>query len=333
MKIAVLGTGAWGFCLATLLASNDHEVISWSIDEKVVERLKKGEDHPFLPGHKKLPGMTFTLSLEEALKEDIGLIVESVTSAGLREVFKKIKGIKHPTCPLVITSKGIEQNSGEILPEVAVEVLGEEFRPLIGILSGPSFAAEVIKGLPTSVVASAYNDEDMRFIAETFTNATFRVYPNSDVKGVAFGGALKNIIAIACGISEGLGLGNSSKAALITRGLHEIRKLAVAAGCRAETLNGLSGLGDLCLTCSSSLSRNNQFGQLLAKGVGVKESQNQIQMVVEGVYTCLSALQLSKKLNVSMPISETVYQIIYDGLKPLDAVKQLMTRAIKEEHL
>jgi glycerol-3-phosphate dehydrogenase (NAD(P)+) len=234
---------------------------------------------------------------------------------------------------LVITSKGIEQNSEKILPEVAVEVLGEEARPLVGILSGPSFASEVIQGLPTSVVASAYNPDDMRLIAETFTNASFRVYPNSDVKGVAFGGALKNIIAIACGISDGMGFGWSAKAALITRGLHEIRKLAVACGCKAETLNGLSGLGDLCLTCTSSLSRNYRYGQKLAKGISPQEAKKEIQMVVEGAYTCLSALQLSQKNQIPMPISETVYNIIYKGMQTKEAVAKLMQRTIKEEHL
>jgi glycerol-3-phosphate dehydrogenase (NAD(P)+) len=233
----------------------------------------------------------------------------------------------------VITSKGIEQNSGEILPEVAVDVLGENFRPLVGMLSGPSFAAEVIRGLPTSVVASAYNPDDIHLIAEAFTNATFRVYPNHDVKGVAYGGALKNIIAIACGMSDAMGLGNSSKAALITRGLHEIRKLSVAHGCKAETLNGLSGLGDLCLTCSSTLSRNYRFGQLLAQGTSPQDSFNQIKMVVEGAYTAVSALQLSKKSQIAMPITETIYKIIYQGMQPSEAVSSLMQRTVKEEHL
>lgn len=332
MKICFLGTGIWGYCLASLLASNGHSVTSWSIDPKLVARLKKGEDHPFLAGHKPLPGMHFTTDLKEALS-GADLIVESVTSAGLRSVLEQVKATIAPECPLVITSKGIEQNSGEILTEVAVQVLGEKYRPIVGILSGPSFAAEVIKGLPTSVVASAYNTDDMLLIAETFTNGAFRVYPNNDVKGVAYGGALKNIIAIACGISDALGLGHSTKAALITRGLHEIRKLAVANGCKADTLNGLSGLGDLCLTCSSTLSRNYRFGQLLAQGRSPEESKNQIQMVVEGAYTCVSALQLSKKSKVPMPITETVYKIIYEHMLPKDAVQALMQRTIKEEHL
>lgn len=332
MKIACLGTGAWGFTLASLLASNGHQTTSWAIDPKLIERLQDGKDHPFLVGHGPRKGMSFTTRLEDAI-DGAELIVESVTSAGLREVLTQVKAVQHPTCPFVITSKGIEQNTGEILTEVVVDVLGEEFRPIVGILSGPSFADEVIRGLPTSVVASAYNNEDMHLIAETFNTATFRVYPNSDVKGVAFGGALKNIIAIACGISGGMGLGQSAKAALITRGLHEIRKLAVAYGCKVDTLNGLSGLGDLCLTCSSSLSRNYRFGELLAKGISPEESRHQIQMVVEGAYTCVSALQLSDKVKVPMPITEIVHAIIYKGMTPKEGLSALMQRAIKEEHL
>lgn len=204
MKIGCLGTGVWGFCLGSLLASNGHQVISWSIDTQLVTRLAKGEEHPFLTGYSAREGMKFTNHLLEAV-QDADLIVEAVTSAGLRDVLTNLKALQSPKTPIVITSKGIEQGSGKILPEVALEVLGEEFRPLVGILSGPSFASEVIRGLPTSVVASAYNIDDVQLIAETFTNVTFRVYPNTDVKGVAFGGALKNIIAIACGISDGLG--------------------------------------------------------------------------------------------------------------------------------
>ncbi|KAF3362213.1 Glycerol-3-phosphate dehydrogenase [NAD(P)+] [Chlamydiales bacterium STE3] len=332
MKIAYLGTGTWGFCLASLLAANGHKVTSWSLDAQLVKNLNNNQEHPFLPGFRRLSNMHFTTSLEEAL-DKTELIVESVTSAGLRPVLTSVKKLLTPNCPIVITSKGIEQNTGEVLPEVAVEVFGEKIRPLIGMISGPSFAAEVIQGLPTSVVGTAYNFEDMMLICDTFTNHYFRVYPNADVSGVAFGGALKNIIAIACGISDGLAFGNSSKAALITRGLHEIRKLAAAKGCKPETLNGLSGLGDLCLTCSSTMSRNYRFGLLLAEGVSPTESKDQIKMVVEGAYTCVSALQLSKQLQIPMPITEMVYKIIYENMNPKTAATALMQRTIKEEHL
>ena len=211
--------------------------------------------------------------------------------------------------------------------------LVESFKSNIGFLSGPGFAQEIIRGLPTSVVGSAYDPETIKLVCETFGTQSFRVYPNSDILGVALGGALKNIIAIACGISDGLKFGNSSKAALMTRGLHEIRKLAVARGCKADTINGLAGMGDLFLTCSSSLSRNFRFGELITQGLSSTEALKKIGMAVEGAYTCVSAIQLSKTLNIPMPITEMVYMIIYENLKPADAVSMLMQRTVKEEHL
>lgn len=333
MKIGYLGAGSWGFCLASLLAAKGNRVTSWTTNKALAEQLNTTHEHPFLPGHPSKDNLIFTTDLEEALR-DADLIVESVTSAGLRPVFEKIQisPIKI-NCPIVITSKGIEQNTGLILPEVALQVLGEEVHPLIGILSGPSFAEEVIRGLPTSVVGSGFTQEVTMIICETFTTQTFRVYPNSDIFGVAFGGALKNIIAIACGISDGLSLGFSSKAALMTRGLHEIRKLAIAKGCRAETINGLSGMGDLCLTCNSMISRNYRLGYFLTQGLTPKQAEEKIKMVVEGAYTCVSTLQLSKQLDVRMPITEMIYKILYEEMKPRDAVSLLMQRAIKEEHL
>lgn len=333
LKIGYLGAGSWGFCLASLLAGKKYQVTSWTTNASLAKQLNATREHPFLPGHRSEGPLHFTTDLEETL-DDADFIVESVTSAGLRPVFEKIKLIKKKiTCPIVITSKGIEQNSGLILPDVAVQVLGDEVRPFIGVLTGPSFAEEVIKGLPTSVVGSGFTHEVMMDICETFTTETFRVYPNTDIYGVAFGGALKNIIAIACGISDGLGLGFSSKAALMTRGLHEIRKLALARGYRAETIYGLSGMGDLCLTCSSMISRNYRFGHLLAQGLSPKQAEEKIQMVVEGAYTCVSTLQLSLELEVIMPIAEIIYKIIYQGMMPKDAVSSLMMRPIKEEHL
>ncbi len=332
MKVGFLGAGSWGFCLASLLASKGYHLISWTNRPELAEQLTKTGQHPYLKDCTSIGQMRFTSNIEEAL-QGIDILVESVTSAGIRPVFEKVKAIGIPQCPIVITSKGIEQNTGLILPDVVVEILGEKTRPQVGFLSGPSFAQDVIRGLPTSVVGSAYDPQVMRTIAETFNTQTFRVYPNTDIHGVAYGGALKNIIAIACGIAMGLNLGHSAIAALMTRGLHEIRKLAVARGCKAETLNGLSGMGDLCLTCNSLQSRNYRFGYLLTQGLSPKEAQNKIEMVVEGVYTCVSTLQLCKQFHVSMPITEIVYKIIYESLAPQDAVKALMQRTIKEEHL
>lgn len=332
-KIGYLGMGAWGYCLASLLAAKgEYELICWTTKPDLAQHLTQMREHPLLPGHRSKGNMTFTTNMAQAL-DGVSLIVESVTSAGIRPVFEQVRSLGLPLCPIILTSKGIEQDTGKILPEVVIEVLGEEFRPLIGFLSGPSFAQEVIRGLPTSVVGTGFSLDVIQTVCETFATPTFRIYPNTDILGVAFGGALKNIIAIACGISEGLALGCSSKAALMTRGLHEIRKLAVASGCQSTTINGLAGMGDLCLTCSSSMSRNFRFGTLLAQGSSAEEAQSGIGMVVEGAYTCVSALQLSKQYQVDLPIAEAVYQIIYQALRPVDAVSALMQRTIKEEHL
>jgi glycerol-3-phosphate dehydrogenase (NAD(P)+) len=331
-KIAYLGAGAWGFCLASLLASKGYEVTSWTGNASLAEKLNTGHEHPHLAGHRALKGMHFTTDLAEAIK-GADIIVEAVTASGIRPVFEKLKPLLKKPLPIILTSKGIEQDSGLILPAIVVELLGKEFTDFVGCLSGPSYAQEVIKGLPTSVVASGYSEKSIATVTETFTTPSFRVYPNNDILGVCYGGALKNVIAIACGIAEGLGLGFSAKAALMTRGLHEIRKLALASGCKAETINGLSGMGDVCLTCGSLISRNCRFGYLLAQGRTPKEAEKEIDMVVEGVYTSISALQIGEKFNVAMPITEVVYRIVYEGLKPSDAVKALMLRTIKEEHL
>lgn len=332
-KIGYLGMGAWGYCLASLLAGKeDYELICWTTKPDLAHHLTNTREHPLLPGHRSKGKMTFTTNMKEAL-QDADIVIESVTSAGIRPVFEQVRSLGVPLCPIILTSKGIEQDSEMILPEVAIEVLGEPFRPLIGFISGPSFAQEVIRGLPTSVVGTGFSAEVIQTVCEIFSTPTFRVYPNTDILGVAFGGALKNVIAIACGICEGLALGSSSKAALMTRGLHEIRKLAVACGCESSTINGLAGMGDLCLTCSSPMSRNFRFGMLLAQDLSAEEAKEKIGMVVEGAYTSVSALQLSKHYQVDLPIAEAVYQIIYQFMKPRDAVCALMQRTVKEEHL
>lgn len=330
MKIAVLGAGTWGYCLAVLLASKGYQVTCWGRQQELIQQLKDSGQHPKLPT-KRLGGqVAFTADLNDALKDAV-FIVESVTSKGIRETLQHLK--EHPPCPLVITSKGIEQDSGFILPEVAVDVLGEDWRQNIGAISGPSYAQEVIQGLPTSVAATAFDATVMMHISEVFSSKTFRVYPNSDVKGVSFGGALKNCIAIACGVSEGLGFGNSSKAAVMTRGLHEMRKLGVALGCKAETFYGLSGMGDVFLTCSSVMSRNFRFGYLLAQGKSQEEAHQEIGMVVEGANTCFAALQLGQQHDIPLPITDNVARILQGTLHPAESVAALMQRTVKEEHL
>ena len=332
MRIGYLGAGSWGFALAGLLASKGHQVVLWTGNSEFAKTLNKKKEHPKLPHYKAGDNLRVTSDLQEALSQ-AEFLVESVTAMGIRPVFEQILSAGQVECPIVITSKGIEQNSGLLLPEVILEVMGEKARKFIGCLSGPSHAEEVVQKLPTSVVSASYDPELMSHIAQVFSTPFFRVYPNSDLNGVAFGGAMKNIIAIACGISDGLGFGDNTKAALMTRGLHEIRKLSVVKGCKAETLNGLSGLGDLCVTCLSKLSRNYSFGRLIAEGLDPQSAKEKIGMAVEGVYTCVSARQLGNKAKIPIPITEAIYSIVYEGLNPQEAVYSLLQRAIKEEHL
>jgi len=332
MKIGYLGAGIWGYTLADLLASKGYEVICWSVDHDEIAYLQKHRHHPRLPGRDASATLSFTTKLEEALQH-CDLLVEGVTSAGIRAVFTEVKKLGVPNCPIVLTSKGIEQNTGLLLSNVVVSVLGEEHRSQLGCISGPSIAPEVFQRLPASVVCAAYETEVMHKIHQTFSAPTFRVYPNPDIHGVELGGAMKNIIAIACGASDGLGFGDNTKAALMTRGLHEIRRLASVCGCQPETLNGLAGMGDLCVTCLSTMSRNYRFGRLIAEGKTPEQAKQEIGMVVEGAYTCLSAVQLAKKEHIELPIADAVYKVVYEGMNPKEAVKLLLQRTTKHEFL
>jgi glycerol-3-phosphate dehydrogenase (NAD(P)+) len=332
-KIGYLGAGAWGVCLADLLAKKGCSVKVWCRNEALVHTLNSTRQHPNLKDYTIHRSLHFTSSLEEVLK-DIDFLVESVTSSGIRPVFEQVKKLKPDiSCPIVMTSKGIEQKTGFLLLDVVLDVMGKEHRQQLTYLSGPSFADEVIREAPTTVVCAGFDPETTHKVRDLFDYKMFRIYPNYDIKGVEFGGAMKNIIAIACGASDGLGFGANSRAALMTRGLHEIRKLAIAKQCRAETINGLAGMGDLCLTCSSRYSRNYRFGQLIAEGMTMEEAKKEIGMVVEGAYTCVSALQIAEEMGVSVPITEAVYKVLYKGVKPLDAMRSLLSREVKEEHL
>jgi glycerol-3-phosphate dehydrogenase (NAD(P)+) len=331
MKVGVLGSGSWGFTLALLLALKGDEVLVWSRDKELVRLLNKKEPHPLFKDVAIPEGIKWTTDIDETtFKKD--LILESVTSEGVRSVFSEIPRT-NLTCPIVISSKGIEQESLLTLPEVVESILGGYAKGKIALLSGPSFAQEVVRGKPTSVVAASESEEVTRFVSRCFTTPSFRVYPNSDWIGVAFGGAVKNVIAVACGLSDGLKCGASARAALMTRGLHEMRKLAVTAGGKPETLNGLSGMGDLIATCSSTLSRNYSYGKLLAEGKSAEEALHQIGLVVEGAYTCKSVEKLGLLKEVPLPITSAVHGIIYKDLSPMMALQELMQRKVKEEHL
>lgn len=326
MKFGYLGAGAWGSCLAKLLVEKGHKVKQWIGTMPLDKALKRGGICKGQKNH------ILTPELKEALV-DVDIIVESVTSQGLRSVLQNVVALKLMGPPIILTSKGIEQGSGLLLSEVIIEVLGAEYKSRVGCISGPSLAHEVSQKLPTSIVGSSYDHDLMMQVCNLFSTPYFRVYPNDDLAGVSFGGAMKNIIAIACAIADGLGFGENTKAALMTRGLHEIRKLSIVKGCRPTTLNGLSGLGDLCATCLSTSSRNYKFGTFLAKGYTPSQAQERVGMVVEGTYTCVSARQLAHKHEIAVPITEAVYAIIYKNLNPKKAVEALLTRSVKHEYL
>lgn len=329
MKVGYLGAGTWGFALASILGKNGHTVSVWSRDAETAKKLQLTRAHPKLPPIEISETIQFTNDLERVV-ENADVIIESVTSSGIRPLFERLGKLD---IPVILTSKGIEQRTGLLLPEVVASVWGVESSPLIGALSGPSHAEDIMTNAPTSVVCSGNDLSIMKLIQDLFTTPTFRIYPNADLLGVCFGGAMKNIIAIACGISDGLGCGDNTKAALMTRGLHEIRKLSAVKNCKPETLYGLSGMGDLCVTCLSRHSRNYRFGRLVAEGFSPEGARQKIGMAVEGIYTCVSSRELGAKHKIPVPITEVTYQIIYGGLDPREAVKLLLQRAIKEEHL
>jgi len=331
-KIAYLGAGTWGFTLASLLAKNNHEVTVWVRDETLALELETTRIHRNLPGAIAPDALHFTHNLHDVLS-GADILIESISSLGIRPVFSKILEKRDIEIPIILTSKGIEQKTGLLLPEVISELIHNPKNPQIGCISGPSLAEEVFQNRPTAVVCSAYEPSLTTLIQKLFTTPTFRVYPNMDLKGVCFGGAMKNIIAIACGISDGLGYADNTKAALMTRGLHEMRKLSVVKDCQPETLNGLSGMGDLCVTCLSVQSRNYRYGRLIAEGFSPEGARQKIGMAIEGVYTCVSAYQLALEYGISIPITQAIYAIIYEGLHPLEAVQILLQRDVQEEHL
>lgn len=332
MKIGYLGAGTWGIALASILAENGHEVVVWTRDPAFAKLMEETRVHPKLSYFTVPKSLKFTSDLRAAVM-GVDVIVESVTSSGIRSVFEQIKEIRPLDCPIILTSKGIEQGTLEFLPEVVSEVIGIFQSPLVGVLSGPSLADEVVQNMPASIVCSAFDPELTKLIQELFTTPIFRIYPNADLRGVCFGGAMKNIVAIACGIADGLGFGDNVKAALMTRGLHEIKKLSLAKGCKAETLNGLSGMGDLCVTCLSKHSRNYRLGFLIAGGMSAADARKKIGMAVEGIYSCVSARELAHLHQIPVPITELIFSIVYEGLDPQAAMKALLSRTIKEEHL
>ncbi len=324
-KIAILGAGSWGCVLGVHLFKKGHEVRLWDIAPQV-ELLREKRECLKIPGLVISPEIEITSRLEEALG-GAQIVVLVLPSQVVRETVLRMKGLSLPSI-VVSASKGIEKETLMTMSEVILDVLGE--RGTV-VLSGPSHAEEVCRCVPTTIVASSSDEKKMKEIQQVFMTETLRVYTNPDVLGVELGGALKNIIAIAAGISDGLGFGDNTKAALLTRGLAEITRLGVAKGAKPRTFAGLSGMGDLITTCISRYSRNRNLGEAIGQGKSLEETLQNIGMVVEGVPTTKSAHDLAEKYKVEMPITGEIYQVLFEAKDPYRAVTDLMLREAKPE--
>jgi len=331
MRAAVLGAGSWGTALASLLAGKGYAVTAWDKDGGVLEDIaKRHRNERYLPGVELPAGLHATSDIQKAL-EGAELVVMAVPSHAVRQVTIEAKRHVHAGTPIVCVAKGIELETLMTMSEVMEDVLPVQLHPYLAVLSGPSFAKEVAKGLPTAVTVAARWERIARQVQDAFHTRTFRPYTSGDVVGCEIGGCVKNVVAIAAGISDGLGFGANALAALIPRGLAEISRLAVRKGANPLTLSGLAGLGDLVLTCSSDLSRNRTVGRGLAQGKTADEIQKELGQVAEGVRNAKSARELARRLGVEMPITETIYRVLYEGLPPRDAVTTMMMRETKPE--
>lgn len=329
-KIAILGAGSWGTALSILLCNNGHDVTVWSIDPEEVLMLNDfREQRDKLPGVMVPSTIVFTTDLGVALKE-AEMVVCAVPSPFVRSTMKSASEYIQRGTIVVDVAKGIEDKTYKTMTEIIEE---ECPQARVGILSGPSHAEEVGRGIPTTIVAGAKEREVAECIQDTFMNEVFRVYTSPDVVGIELGGSLKNVIALAAGVVDGLGFGDNTKAALMTRGIAEISRLVVAMGGHIETLAGLSGIGDLIVTCTSKHSRNRNAGYLMGQGKTYQEAMDEVKMVVEGVYSAKAALELAKKYNVSMPIVEVINEVLFEGVDAKEAsVKLLMRDRTIESH-
>ena len=327
-KIGVIGSGTWGTALAVLLTGNGHEVELWSAVPAEVEALTATRRHPNL-GDTPIPEkIRVTGDLEQAMK-DKELLVLSVPSVYVRETAHRMAPFLKEGQVITNVAKGIEDTTLKNLSEIIEEELPAA---RVTVLSGPSHAEEVSRGLPTTCVAGAHRSQDAELVQNLFMSPVFRVYTSPDMLGIELGGALKNVIALAAGIADGLGCGDNTKAALITRGIAEITRLGTAMGGSPETFSGLTGIGDLIVTCASMHSRNRRAGILIGKGYTMDEAMKEVKMVVEGVYSARAARALSKKYQVSMPIVEQVNEVLFDGKPAKDALYDLMLRDRRAEN-
>jgi glycerol-3-phosphate dehydrogenase (NAD(P)+) len=331
-EIAVIGAGAWGTSLAIVLGrKGTHRVRLWAHEAEVIESIsRRRTNEKFLPGH-LIPEAVAVSSELERVVEGAEILVSVMPSQHCRALFERMRPLLPPEILVISATKGLEEGSLLRMSEVIRLVLKRE-SAAIGALSGPSFAQEVARGDPTAITIASQDADLLRTVQQEFGDPRFRVYTNSDVVGVELGGALKNIIAIAAGICDGLGLGHNSVAALITRGLAEMTRLVVACGGRADTMAGLAGLGDLVLTCTGGLSRNRSVGAELGRGKKLPDIiSNMHGMVAEGVFTTAAAVGLAHARGVEMPITQQMYAILHEGKSPREAIEHLMSRSGKSE--
>ena len=328
-KVSVIGAGSWGSALACVLHDNGHEVTLWSIVESEIEMLKSCHEHKDkLPGVILPENMIFTSDLVEAV-QDKEMLVLAVPSPYTRSTASLLASVVSKGQIIVNVAKGIEEDSLMTLSEIITEIIPQAN---VAVMSGPSHAEEVGRRIPTTCVVGSKDKETAKYVQNAFMNKVFRVYISPDVLGIELGGALKNVVALAAGIADGLGYGDNTKAALITRGISEISRLGVIMGGKAETFAGLTGIGDLVVTCASMHSRNRKAGILIGQGKSMQEAMDEVKMVVEGVYSAKAALALAKKYNVQMPIIEVVNKILFNDMPANKAVEELMERTRKGEY-
>ena len=328
-KVSVIGAGSWGTALALLLSKNGHDVTMWSILEDEIRMLDKEREHKSkLPGVKLPDTMKFTTDLKKAV-EGRDFLVLAVPSTFTRGTAKNMCPYVAEGQIIVDVAKGIEEAT---LMTLSQQIEDEIPQADVAVLSGPSHAEEVGRGLPTTVVVGAKTEKTAEYLQQMFASEVFRVYTSPDMLGMELGGSLKNVIALAAGIADGLGYGDNAKAALITRGIHEISRLGVEMGGAIESFTGLTGVGDLIVTCASVHSRNRKAGYLIGQGRTMQEAMDEVKMVVEGVFSTKAAVKLGKKYGVDMPIVEQVNAVLFEGKDAAEAVNDLMMRSGKPEH-
>lgn len=327
MNISIIGSGSWGIALGIYLANQGNNIKVWSFDENEKNKINNERKCIFLPNIDLPDGISCTNSYEEAI-ENTEIILHVTPSKFVRNTIKDYKNFVKPDQIVLMCSKGFEAESNLTLDEIIEEELPNV---KYGILSGPSHAEEVAIGVPTALVIASKDDNVIKKVSNVFKSNKIRIYNTKDVKGVELGGALKNIIAFCAGAASGLNFGDNTFAMLATRGLVEITRLGLAMGGESKTFYGLTGLGDLIVTCGSQHSRNRRAGELIGKGYTIEEAQKEIGMTIESIDNIEVAYTLAKKYNVEMPIVETVYNVLYNGLKPKDAVDLLMLRELKAE--